>query len=171
MLAKSKDYYYDRVGILISECTAVLAIAYCFLTNLPFSTKIVVALVITVFMSAIDRLVSNIELSKKETLESVWRSELTLRIAVDEILEQIRVGVAPQANWREASQQASIDIQSAKIDGLMLDAHGLLILYIFRIMAVIVLPFFIFLRVAIGYALAWGAAAISPSLARAITSG
>jgi hypothetical protein len=149
----------------MSECFAVLAIGYCFLTNLSFSSKIIVALVITVLMTSVDRLVDAINYAEANARAENWLDQLTLRFGIEDVLVQIRSGHAPHANWSEASQRAVEDIKSARSGAAMLENS----LSADVVLSIVIAPIVLAFRGVVGFGIAWAVSSLSPWFVQTIT--
>jgi hypothetical protein len=149
----------------MSECFAVLAIAYCFLASLPFSTKIIVVLVITVLMTSVDRLVDAINYAEANARAENWLDQLTLRFGIEGVLVQIRSGHAPHADWSEATQRAVEDIKSARSGAAMLENS----LSIDVILSIAIAPIVLAFRGVVGFGIAWAVSSLSPWFVQTIT--
>ncbi len=106
------------------EIVGVLIIAYAFLTPLPLWGQLLAASVVTYAAMVRDAAIVDGCLVRDEALQQLWINHLTLRLALDSLLEQVRAGQQPVLDWRASTAAALEDFRDAREQDTFEDRLG-----------------------------------------------
>ncbi len=109
--------------LLITEVFALIVIAYGFLTDLPWPIKNLMAMAVTLFMTGIERISSDlayqsalIHIHGHNSERDRWFENLTMRFALDDLIKQLASGDKLHFDWTEAMNRAADDIKRYDTD-------------------------------------------------------
>lgn len=154
MMVKASDRRAALYGGLLCELTGLLVIALAFLAPLPRWAALLIAGGVTLLALTRGALGTQGDVCRDEGLQSLWLNHLTLRIAIDGLLHQVRFGSRPEVDWRAATREAAEDIKTARDDEKVQTELGGGIGFEVAVQAVFAVVF-ILGRGLIGFGIAW----------------
>jgi hypothetical protein len=152
MFVAPEDERNHKATYVYTEVIGIIIISYAFIAPIDFSTKILIALIVTFLCELAARAQNSLVWQNKILASGQYVTELTFRCAISNILEKHNSGAEISPDWQRADEFALQNIEENKQKERLLDRGSSKFHYGAWI---IFSPVMIIIRPVVGYAIAF----------------